>query len=96
MRPQGIFQLLFRLLDRSRDLHRFKMIVFKNLVDGVFGNDPVVRQRVSVSVSDDHRGHPKDRFLEHILIVLLSLPDLFVKPTQSDTSFPQSLEMSSV
>ena len=95
MGAQTVFQLLFRILDAVGDLRGQEAIVFQYFVDGRFGDQTFFLRDLCAGASQHDGGHTADGLLENVLIVLLSLADLFVKPSHCSAS-PQSLEMSSV
>ena len=80
-RAQGIFQLLGYVRDVFGYFHRLLAIVFQDVVDGLARDQALVLQALSVPLVHDHAGHAKERILQHVLVALAALFDLFVEPT---------------
>ena len=87
MRPERIYQLFIRILDPFGNIHRFIMIIFQNIVNGILGNDPFIRKDPCIPGAYYRGSHPEDRFLEFFLIICFSVSYLFIEPAQTGTSF---------
>ena len=94
MRTQAELELLVEGEDALGHLDRLIVIVFQDLVDGLFDGDALVVQHARALFAQHDGGHAEHGVLQDLLVRQLSLPDLFIKPTH--LSPPQSLAMSSV
>ena len=79
---QAILHLLIRTFQRIRYLDRLQFIIFQYFVDGIKRQFiRIVQSRLPLP--DEGSGHLQHGLLEFFLIYVVSLPELFVKPSHA-------------